>query len=80
MGKFSAIEARATQYPASTNDVVWLVERLRGICEASAALLDTRAIQDHDGGYQGCDACQAVTNLRAALSMLNAPNVPGETP
>lgn len=34
MGKFAAIEARATQYPASANDVVWLTHTVRELREA----------------------------------------------
>jgi hypothetical protein len=29
MSRFAAIEARASEYPASVNDVVWLVQRVR---------------------------------------------------
>lgn len=32
--KFASIAARATQYPANTNDVVWLVERINKTREA----------------------------------------------
>jgi hypothetical protein len=37
MSQFAAIEARATQYPADTNDVVWLVERVRELQDELSA-------------------------------------------
>lgn len=39
MSRFTAIEARATQSPASTNDVVWLVARIRQLRTALALML-----------------------------------------
>ena len=66
MSKFAAIEARATQYPASTNDVIWLVEQVRRLRDALAPMVDfpdALTQKDIDLGV-------------AAIAALNEPNVP----
>jgi len=66
MSKLAAIEARATQYPASTNDVVWLVARVR---ELRSVLDDVL----QDMGVEDAPYYDAAT---AALAALDAPNLP----
>lgn len=66
MSKFTAIEARATQYPASANDVVWLVARVRELRDAlEEAITDPRP---EDGITH--------TQARKALAALDEPNLP----
>lgn len=79
MSKFAAIEARATQYPASTNDVVWLVNRVQQL---------RAALQECNGGPSFNDCfCGALDDnehsnvcycARAALAALDEPNLPAE--
>ena len=68
MGRFAAIEARCTQYPASTNDVVWLVHRVRELRDALDEVL------------VGLDEVlltrESVERAEAALAALEEPNVP----
>jgi len=64
VSKFAAIEARATQSPASTNDVVWLLERVRQLRTA------VELLQDH------APDCEAGNRLAtAALAALKEPNL-----
>ena len=60
MSKFAAIEARATQYPANANDVVWLVGRLRLLRDALVAIRDNGC---RDSAQ--CGACMAIDALEA---------------
>lgn len=82
MSKFAAIEARATQYPASANDVVWLTLRVAelqtaltllgnayptgGLCFCGMAI-GNPMYRDHSKGCQ---------QARQALEHLHEPNVP----
>lgn len=79
MSKFTAIEARATQYPASTDDVVWLTARVRDLRDALLACrlgpLDNncwcpvRAVGDTKHSYH----CELA---RRAVQALEEPNLP----
>jgi len=59
VSKFAAIEARATQYPASTNDVVWLVSLVRQLRNSLEAI---RANGCGDAAER-CAACMAIEAL-----------------
>lgn len=76
MSKLAAIEARATQYPASANDVVWLTHIVRAFRKATEELLLTTIADEHSSSRQWCDACEAISHLRAALALLDEPNLP----
>lgn len=73
MSKFAAIEARVTRYPASTNDVVWLVERIRALREA---LIDLEAIDYRWAIHHPWLMEPYHDAARAALAALDEPNLP----
>lgn len=68
MSRFAAIEARATQFPTSTNDVVWLVQQVRDLRDVLQAIKDN----GHGDGTNECAACMAID----ALEALEEPNLP----
>lgn len=68
MSRFAAIEARATQSPASANDVVWLVARVRHLREALFNILEAPR--------HGIPTRLAYEQAREALAALDEPNLP----
>jgi hypothetical protein len=73
MSKFAAIEARMTKYPASTNDVVWLVERVRELAEAVEYLELLRDDGPENEGWQSPELKDLIARIRAALGEHNLP-------
>ena len=74
MTRFEAIEARASQYPASTNDVVWLVNRLRQIRNLSDELWEIRlalsfGTSDPNAALKIREALRRLDTIRARLTI-----------
>lgn len=66
MSRFTAIEGRASQYPASTNDVVWLVQQVRQLRDVIQAVLYD--LDPEDTAYYD--------EMISALAALDEPNLP----
>ena len=82
MSRFAAIEARCTQYPASTNDVVWLTDAVRDL----RAVLLCLGRPYPQGALCFCDMAignpmyrvhtRACQQARRVLESLDEPNLP----